>query len=215
MDGEYDASDSADLFIQGPLTGRGFTCVTAPVIYAAIGRRLGYPIKLVHSREHTFCRWNERDGERFNIEATSLGLTMPPDAVYCKWPKPITPEEVKRDRYLYSLSPREELAFFIAQRGCCCMDNLETFRAMEAFYYAHKLVPDLARLRKILGSLNYYASPSRWDEPTSGDASSSVARETHAESPYYAVAQQEVGEALFPLCARTSESHRPQSTGKM
>jgi hypothetical protein len=143
MEGEYDASDSHNLFIHGPLTGRGFTCVTAPVIYAAIGRRLGYPIKLVHAKEHTFCRWDEQDGERFNIEATSPGLTMPPDEVYCKWPKPITPEEVKRDRYLCSLSPREELAFFISQRGCCCMDNLETFHAMEAFYYAHKLIPDL------------------------------------------------------------------------
>ncbi len=143
MEGEDDASDSHNLFIHGPLTGRGFTCVTAPVIYAAIGRRLGYPIKLVHAKEHTFCRWDERDGERFNIEATSPGLTMPPDEVYCKWPKPITPEEVKRHRYLCSLSPREELAFFISQRGRCCVDNLETFRAMEAFYYAHKLIPDL------------------------------------------------------------------------
>ncbi len=76
MEGEDDASDSHNLFIHGPLTGRGFTCVTAPVIYAAIGRRLGYPIKLVHAKQHTFCRWDERDGERFNIEATSPGLTQ-------------------------------------------------------------------------------------------------------------------------------------------
>ncbi len=143
MYGEYDASDSRNLFIHGPLTGHGFTCVTAPVIYAAIGRRLGYPIKLVHAKEHTFCRWDERDGERFNIESTSPGLTMPPDEVYYKWPKPITPEEVKRDRYLRSLSPREELAFFISRRGCCCIDNLDTLGAMEAFCYAHQLIPDL------------------------------------------------------------------------
>lgn len=91
-----------------------------------------------------FCRWDERDGERFNIETTSPGLNMPPDEYYCEWPKPITPEEVKCHRYLYGLSPREEVAFFIAKRGRCCVDNLETLAAMEAFYYAHKLVPDLA-----------------------------------------------------------------------
>ncbi len=46
--GPYDATDSRNLFLHGLLTGHGGTCVTMPVLYTAIGRRLGY---LVEDRE--------------------------------------------------------------------------------------------------------------------------------------------------------------------
>ena len=42
-----DFSDSRDLFIHGILDGPGGTCSSMPVIYTAVGRRLGYPMKLV------------------------------------------------------------------------------------------------------------------------------------------------------------------------
>ena len=52
----------ADTFIHGALFGPGGTCATLPVIYTAIGRRLGYPLKLVKGWspkwEHLFCRWD-------------------------------------------------------------------------------------------------------------------------------------------------------------
>jgi len=41
-DGEYDATDSRNLFLHGILAGHGGTCVTMPVLYIAIGRRLGF-----------------------------------------------------------------------------------------------------------------------------------------------------------------------------
>jgi hypothetical protein len=142
MEGEYDASDSRNLFIHGLLSGHGGTCVTTPVLYAAVGRRLGYPIKLVFAKEHAFCRWDDGAGERFNIEATSLGFNQRSDEHYLTWPHPITPEELKRGWYLRSLTPREELAFFLSLRGNCCVDNFQMFRAVEAFYYAHQIAPD-------------------------------------------------------------------------
>ena len=47
-----------------------------PILYIAIGRRLGYPLYLVQAREHFFgAGWEETGGERFNIEATTLGFT--------------------------------------------------------------------------------------------------------------------------------------------
>jgi hypothetical protein len=42
-EGEYDARDSRNLMIHGILQGHGGTCVTMPMLYCAIGRRLGYP----------------------------------------------------------------------------------------------------------------------------------------------------------------------------
>ena len=41
-EGEYEGRDSRNLVLHGPLAGHGGTCVTLPVRYAAIARRLGY-----------------------------------------------------------------------------------------------------------------------------------------------------------------------------
>lgn len=40
-EGEYDGTDSRNLFLHGLLSGHGGTCVTMPILYAAVGRRLG------------------------------------------------------------------------------------------------------------------------------------------------------------------------------
>jgi hypothetical protein len=140
--GDYDASDSRNHFIHGLLTGCGGTCVTMPVLYAAIGRRLGFPLKLVHAKTHGFCRWDDGRGERFNIEGTNFGLNIHSDEHYRKWPHPITDDEIERRQFLYNLTPREELASFVAERGHCLTDRFQTERAVEAFYYANQLAPD-------------------------------------------------------------------------
>ncbi len=138
--GEYDASDSRNLFLTGLLTGHGGTCVTMPVLYTAIGRRLGFPLKLVMAKQHSFCRW-DGDGERFNIEATSPGFNPRPDEHYRTWPVPITQDEVDAGWYLKSLTPTEELACFIGQRGNCFFDLLKTQLAYQAHAIAHELFP--------------------------------------------------------------------------
>ena len=110
-------------------------------VVCRIGRRLGYPIKLVLAKDHCFCRWDGPDGERFNVEATSPGFNSMPDEHYRTWPKPITELELNNGWYLRNLAPREELAFFLQQRGTCCLDNFLTLR-VEAFCYARRLTPD-------------------------------------------------------------------------
>ena len=42
QEGPYCALDPGTLFIHGLLDGQGGTCVTMPVLYVAVGRRLGY-----------------------------------------------------------------------------------------------------------------------------------------------------------------------------
>src|SRR5687768_4706761 len=115
--GDYDTSDSRNHFIHGLLTGRGGTCVTLPILYAAVGRRLGFPIKLVHAKEHAFCRWDDGRGERFNIEGTNCGLKINSDQYYRHWPHEISDDEIERRQFLCNLTPREELAYFLAERG--------------------------------------------------------------------------------------------------
>lgn len=60
------------------LGGRG-TCSSLPPLYVAIGRRLGYPLKLVKSFAHLFARWDNGAGERFNIECTARQFVSHPD----------------------------------------------------------------------------------------------------------------------------------------
>jgi hypothetical protein len=148
-----DFHDSRDLFLHGLLcptlnpqpsalnSPRG-TCVSMPVLYAAVGRRLGYPLKLVTTKAHLFARWESADGkERFNIEATNEGLNCFPDDYYRTWPVPMTRDEVKRGNYLKSLSPAEELAVFLSARGHCLEAAGRLPEAQVAHAHAHVLAP--------------------------------------------------------------------------
>lgn len=138
-----DFRNAKDLFIHGMIGDpNGGTCASMPVLYTAVGRRLGYPLKLVTTRGHVFVRWD--DGrERFNIETTSNGGTDSyPDEHYREWPEKLTDAEVKRGHYLVSLSPAEELATSLAARGHCLLDNGHPKEAFDAYSAAHRLAPE-------------------------------------------------------------------------
>jgi hypothetical protein len=114
-------ADSRDIFLHGLFgTNRAGTCASLPVLYVAVGRRLGYPLKLVAAKNHLFVRW-EDGRERLNIEATTQGLTTFDDDYYRRWPFPMTPDEERTERYLTSLSPAEELSVFLSLRTQCLL----------------------------------------------------------------------------------------------
>jgi hypothetical protein len=137
-----DFSDSRDLFLHGLTQGRGGTCVSMPVAYVAVGRRLGYPLKLVTAKAHLFARWESPDGkERLNLEATSQGLNCFPDEYYHRWPVPMTPLEIAGGQYLKSLTPAEELALFLSARGHCLEASSRFAEAQVAHAHAHALAP--------------------------------------------------------------------------
>ena len=146
-EGPYDATDSRNQFIHGSLLGLGGTCASLPVLYAAIGRRLGYPLQLAAAKEHLFVRWEEPGGERFNIEATMLGFLPLDDEHYHTSPMPLTEDELQSGLFLRSLAPREELALFFDQRGRCWLDNLCTAPALQEFYHAARLGPRLPGIK--------------------------------------------------------------------
>jgi regulator of sirC expression with transglutaminase-like and TPR domain len=134
-------ANSQDLFLHGILTRKvGGTCVSLPVLYVAIGRRLGYPLKLARCKGHLFCRWDGRH-ERFNIECTGVGYKRRDDFHFMRWPYPISDAEVRAGLYLTSLSPSEELAMFLATRGHCLFDNGKLSDAIVCFSRAHRLHP--------------------------------------------------------------------------
>ncbi len=143
-----DFRDSRDLFIHGMMGGPGGTCASMPVMYVAIGRRLGFPLKLVEAPGHLFFRWEDPEGrrfnvpEQFNVEGAGHGISFFPDDFYRKWPREWRPLEKVAGCYLKSLSPAEELAGFLATRGACLEDNGRIPEAIQAFTWAARLVPD-------------------------------------------------------------------------
>jgi hypothetical protein len=100
----------------------------AGAVYVVIGRRLGYPMKLVTAKEHLFCRWD--DGKvRFNIEGAGEGVSYYEDDHYRTWPHPISEADIKSGEFLKSMTPQEELAIFLMQRAAC--------------FRAHRRLPEL------------------------------------------------------------------------
>jgi len=144
-DAPYDFDEQ---FIHGIIQGAGGTCATLPVIFASVGRRLGYPIKLVCTKRHLFCRWDDpQTGERWNIEGTSTeeGFASHSDDHYRRWPVPIKDAEEERAfGYLKSMTPREELANFIGQRGFVLKDLHRYREAVEVLVQASELTPNQA-----------------------------------------------------------------------
>lgn len=157
---DIDFKRPADLFIHGMIASdNGGTCVSMPVLYAAVGRRAGYPLKLVLAKAHVFVRWDSPDGERFNIEATNEGMNSFDDEYYKTWPQKMTPKEIAGGVYLKSLGAAGELALFCATRGHCLLDNGRTSEAQIAYAQAHYLAP-----RDPLG-LAYLADAVRRERP--------------------------------------------------
>lgn len=137
-----DFGTSKDLFIHGMIDDdNGGTCASMPVLYAAIARRLGYPVRLVQAKQHLFNRWDDPNGERLNIDGSGLGMNTPDDQFYREWPLPIADDEVTRGDYLKSLTIEEDLAVFLAARGHCLFDHGRFEEALEMYREATKRLP--------------------------------------------------------------------------
>jgi hypothetical protein len=159
-----DFTDSRDLFIHGLIGGPGLppapggTCASMPVLYVAVGRRLGYPLKLVEAKGHLFARWDDPQGkvrsyfdpqgkgqyrgDRFNIEATAHGLGCPPDEHYYQFPAPLTDRDLATGKYLKSLTIWEELALFKVTRAFCLWDNGNFADALRDYAWARVFSPE-------------------------------------------------------------------------
>jgi len=136
-----DFTNSKNPFIHGMIDdANGGTCASMPVMYVAIGRRLGYPMSIVLAKTHIFARWDD-GSECFNIEGTNARFDDHPDSYYRKWPHPISDAELKQGWYLKPLTPAEELAVFLQNRAYCLMDNGRFSEAKVAFTRSYQLAP--------------------------------------------------------------------------
>lgn len=153
-------ADARDVFIHGLISDdwRMGTCSSLPVLYVAIGRRLGYPLKLVPTQSHLFVRW-EDSRERFNVDATGRGMNMHDDNHYRQWPLPISPEVEQEFGYLKSMTPRDEITAFLGLRGHCllAMGNLQ--EALATHEAALRFSPDSRFQQVILAMVRQQVQP--------------------------------------------------------
>jgi hypothetical protein len=120
---DIDFTRCQDLFLHGMVgSSNGGTCVSMPVLYTAVARRLGYPVYLVNAKEHLFCRWDAA-GQRINVEGTNQGMNSFDDLHYRNWPHPTSTQEVESGRYLKSLTNAESFSAFLAARAHCFEDS--------------------------------------------------------------------------------------------
>jgi hypothetical protein len=146
-------ADAQNVFLHGVLgPGRQGTCSSLPVLYVAVGRQLGYPLKLVTTKGHLFVRW-EGGSERFNVEATSRGLNCFSDDYYRHWPFELSPGEEAAEGYLKSLTPAEELAVFLSIRGMCLKEAGRLPEAATSFAAAVRFAPNCRSYADVLASL--------------------------------------------------------------
>jgi len=146
-------ADSQDIFLHGLLGSRRMgTCSSMPVLYAAIGRRLGYPLKLVTTKAHLFLRW-EDGRERFDLEATGRGMNRYDDEHFKQWPFPVSDEEIRTEGYLKSLTAAEELAVFLSLRANCLREAGQFQEAAACYTQAARLAPTCRAYPALLASL--------------------------------------------------------------
>jgi len=167
-------ADPRMVFLSGLLEpGREGTCTSLPVLYVAVGRQLGYPLKLVATKGHLFVRW-EGGGERFNIEATGRGVNRFEDNYYRHWPFEINAAEEAAEGYLKSLSPTEELAVFLSIRGMCLRESGQLAQAAESFAAASRLSPGTRSYQQMADSLGLKAGTGN---RSGGDKSALIQRD--------------------------------------
>ena len=140
------------VFITGCLgESRIGTCASLPVLYVAIGKRIGYPMYLVAAKGHLFARWDDGKGIRVNLEAANAGgFTSHPDSYYRTWPHPITPQEEQSGGYLQNLNPEQTLAIFLSTRAACLHAAGKSADAIAASAAAFRLAPNLGGIGQTL-----------------------------------------------------------------
>lgn len=146
--------ETADTFIHGAILADGGTCASIPVVLAAVGRRLGYPIKNAATKGvkwwHIFARWDDPGGEQLNLEASGNGLSTEDDNYYRTGRYALDPETEKAGQFLKSLTPREELALFLSELAMFWKRHGRWRLMSEAYAWAWSLAPANAFYQNML-----------------------------------------------------------------
>jgi hypothetical protein len=163
-------SSSTDVFIHGLLTGKHVgTCASMPFLYAAIGRRFGYPVTIAARKYHLYVRYEAGNGEHMNMEATeNRGFATPTDEEYRNGPYPMTQEEIDGCGWLRPLNNKEILGICLANRANCLRSMKRHDEEIKTLADAARYLPDTPLMKRVIEkgqqlARNLHAAD-RWDE---------------------------------------------------
>ena len=155
----WTSDDSSELFIHGLLgPKRTGTCSSLPTFAIAVGRRLGYPLKLVLVPNHTLYRWDD-GAEVFNLQPTEAGGEVRSDESFRQWPRRWDAVDhainTRTKVWLHSLTPRKEASKFLCNRALLLRDVGRHREAIEALDAAGRFDPINPAVADIHHSVEY------------------------------------------------------------
>jgi len=163
-------SSSTDVFIHGLLSGKHYgTCASMPFLYAAIGRRLGYPVTIAARKYHLYVRYEGGNGEHMNMEATeNRGFSTPTDDEYRHGKYPMTQAEIDGCGWLRPLSNKEILGICLLNRSTCLRSMKQYDAEIETLTAAARYLPDTVLMKRVIEknqelARNLHAAD-RWDD---------------------------------------------------
>jgi hypothetical protein len=141
----WTTTDSTEICINGILSDkRTGTCSSLPTFAIAVGRRLGYPLKLILVPNHTLYRWDDGK-EVFNLQPNVAGGEVKPDAFFYTWPRLWDDTDrrinARTKVWLHPLSPRQEVSKFLCNRALILRDTKRYPEALEAIRAAERFDP--------------------------------------------------------------------------
>ena len=131
-------SNAGHKFAHGVLQSGAGTCATLPVIWAALGRRLGHPISIAQVPEHLYCIVDDGQ-EKINLETTgSAHLSMNSDE---RMRRMCPPELVANGTFMRPFSNRELIGIFVGLRAEVWEAKGDFEKALSDYQRAHEIVP--------------------------------------------------------------------------
>lgn len=111
--------DERNIFLPGLLATKRGSCVSMPMLYLCVGRRLDLPVHLVNIGKHSFIRWDE-PGLRLSIETTIVSKAAITDKedIFLETEGLTRADTVGTD-WLRNLSDREIVGWLLHSRGGC------------------------------------------------------------------------------------------------
>ena len=139
---EYDLSDlpaveTKNNFLSGYLDSKTGSCITMPMLYAILGQRLNYPIYIVDSPKHFFCRYVSENFAENNIEPTLIG-GFTSDEKYIK-NAGISKKSIENGVYMRTLTNKEFLSRLICINARYYFEYGELDKAIEYLELALKI----------------------------------------------------------------------------
>ena len=125
--------------LDGILDTKKGICVTMPLLYVAVGQRLGFPVHIVSVPDHLFVRYVHPDFPQLNIETTSGGKYFS-DADYIR-SNGVTDTGLQSGCYLRPLSYREHLGLLITANAFVYAMNRDAPKCLEYLRASLLLAP--------------------------------------------------------------------------